>query len=68
MNPGRAAILAVTLLTIIYTLPQVGFQGVLSPAKLQQASDNGTALVTVAQVLGGSFWAKAMARCTSPCP
>ena len=61
MNPGRAAILAVALLTIIYTLSQVGFQGVLSPAKLQQASDNGTALVTVAQVLGGGFWAKAMA-------
>jgi amino acid transporter len=61
VNPGRAAILAVALLTIIYTLSQVGFQGVLSPAKLQQASDNGTALVTVAHVLGGGFWAKAMA-------
>ncbi len=60
-NPGRAAIIAVALLTIIYTLSQVGFQGVLSPAKLQQASDNGTALVTAAQVIGGGFWAKAMA-------
>src|SRR5882672_5017416 len=29
-NPGKAAILAVGLLTIIYTLSQVGFQGVLS--------------------------------------
>jgi len=61
VNPGRAAILAVALLAIIYTLAQVGFQGVLSPAKLQAASNNGTALVTVAGVLGGGFWAKAMA-------
>jgi amino acid transporter len=61
VNPGRAAILAVALLTIIYTLSQLGFQGVLSPAKLAQADQNGTALVTVAQVLGGGFWAKAMA-------
>jgi amino acid transporter len=61
VNPGRAAILAVALLAIIYTLAQVGFQGVLSPAKLAAASANGTALVSVAGVLGGSFWAKAMA-------
>jgi amino acid transporter len=61
VNPGRAAILAVALLTVIYTLSQVGFQGVLSPAKLSEADANGTALVAVAQVLGGSFWAKAMA-------
>ena len=61
VNPGRAAILAVALLAIIYTLSQVGFQGVLSPAKLQQASNNGTALVAAAQVIGGGFWAKAMA-------
>src|SRR6266567_5735460 len=37
-NPGRAAILAVALLAIIYTLAQVGFQGVVSPAKLQANS------------------------------
>jgi amino acid transporter len=61
VNPGRAAILAVGLLAIIYTLSQVGFQGVLSPAKLAAAAQNGTALVTVANVLGGGFWAKAMA-------
>ena len=61
VNPGRAAILAVALLAIIYTLAQVGFQGVLSPAKLQAAAANGTALVSVAQALGGGFWAKAMA-------
>jgi len=61
VNPGRAAIVAVALLAIIYTLSQVGFQGVLSPAKLQEAANNGTALVTAAQVIGGGFWAKAMA-------
>jgi amino acid transporter len=61
VNPGRAAIMAVALLAIIYTLAQVGFQGVVSPAKLQKASDNGTALVYVANALGGGFWAKAMA-------
>jgi amino acid transporter len=60
-NPGRAAILAVALLAIIYTLAQVGFQGVVSPAKLQTASGNGTALVYVANALGGGGWAKAMA-------
>jgi amino acid transporter len=61
VNPGRAAILAVALLAIIYTLAQVGFQGVVSAAKLQAASANGTALVYVANALGGGFWAKAMA-------
>jgi len=60
-NPGKAAILAVGLLAIIYTVSQLGFQGVISPSKLQAASANGTALVTVAQALGGGFWAKAMA-------
>ena len=59
INPGRAAILAVALLAIIYTLAQVGLQGVVSPARLQAHS--ATALVYIAQVLGGSGWAKAMA-------
>jgi amino acid transporter len=58
-NPGRAAIMAVGLLAIIYTLAQVGLQGVVSPAKLQAHS--ASALVYVAQVLGGGFWAKMMA-------
>jgi amino acid transporter len=61
VNPGRAAILAVALLAIIYTLAQVGFQGVISPARLQAAAANGTALVMIAKVLGGGFWAKMMA-------
>ncbi len=60
-NPGKAAILAVGLLAIIYTVSQLGFQGVISPTKLQAAAANGTALVAVAQALGGGFWAKAMA-------
>ena len=59
VNPGRAAIIAVALLTVIYTLAQVGFQGVVSPAKLQ--ANSASALVYVAQALGGGFWAKAMA-------
>ena len=61
VNPGRAAMWAVALLAVIYTLAQVGFQGVLSPAKLAAASENGTALVAVADALGGGFWAKVMA-------
>jgi amino acid transporter len=50
-NPGKAAILAVGFLTVIYTLAQVGLQGVVSPAKLQAHS--ASALVYVAQALGG---------------
>jgi amino acid transporter len=60
MNPGRAAILAVALLTIIYTLSVMGLQGAVSPARLQAHSTS--ALVYVAQALGGSGgWAKVMA-------
>jgi amino acid transporter len=58
-NPGRAAMMAVGLLAIIYTLAQVGLQGVVSPARLQAHS--AAALVYVAQALGGGFWAKMMA-------
>ena len=59
VNPGRAAIFAVIGLIIIYTLAQVGLQGVTSMKNLQANSDN--ALVYVAQVLGGGGWAKVMA-------
>jgi amino acid transporter len=59
VNPGRAAIIAVALLAVIYTLAQVGLQGVVSPAKLQ--ANSASALVYVAQALGGGFWAKMMA-------
>jgi amino acid transporter len=35
INPGRAALLAVCFLAVIYTLAIVGLQGVVSPEKLQ---------------------------------
>jgi len=59
INPGRAAVVAVALLAVIYTLAQVGLQGVTSAKNLQANSDD--ALVYVAQVLGGAGWAKVMA-------
>jgi amino acid transporter len=59
INPGRAAVIAVALLAVIYTLAQVGLQGVTSAKNLQNNSDD--ALVYVAQVLGGSGWSKVMA-------
>ncbi len=59
LNPGRAVVLAVTLLTITYGLAQIGLQGIVSPARLQANSTS--ALVYVAQALGGPGWAKVMA-------
>jgi amino acid transporter len=59
VNPGRAAIIAVALLAVIYTLAQIGLQGVVSPKLLQKNQAN--ALVYVAQAVGGGFWAKMMA-------
>jgi amino acid transporter len=59
VNPGRAAVLAVLFLAIMFTIPEVGLQGVVSPAKLQANSSD--ALVYVAQVMGGGGWAKVMA-------
>jgi len=58
VNPGRAAMIAVALLAVIYTLSQVGFQGVESAKKLAASS---SPMVDAAGVIGGSFWAKAMA-------
>ena len=60
-NPGRAVLIAVALLAVIYTLAQVGLQGVISPKDLASANDSGTALVSVAAALGGSGWSKVMA-------
>jgi amino acid transporter len=57
--PGRAAVIAVALLAVIYTLVQVGLQGVVSPAKLQ--ANGGSALVYIAQVMGGTTLARTMA-------
>src|SRR6202044_450893 len=59
VNPGKAAVFAVALLVIMYALPQVGLQGVVSPAKLQGNSSD--ILVYIAQILGGRIWAKIMA-------
>jgi amino acid transporter len=59
VNPGKAAMMAVAFMAVIYTLAQVGLQGVVSPAKLQANSTD--ALVYVAQALGGGGWAKVMA-------
>ena len=58
-NPGKAAMMAVAFLAVVYTVAQVGLQGVVSPAKLQANSTD--AIVYVAQALGGSSWAKVMA-------
>ncbi len=60
-NPGRAAVMAVLLLAVIYILSQLGLQGAISPGKLATAGQNGIALTSVAQALGGSGWAKVMA-------
>jgi amino acid transporter len=51
--------MAVALLAVIYTLAQVGLQGVVSSKNL--AANSSDALVYVAQALGGSGWAKVMA-------
>jgi amino acid transporter len=59
VNPGRAAMIAVALLAILYTLAQVGLQGVVSAKNLQ--NNSASALVYVAQALGGGGWAKVMA-------
>jgi len=58
-NPGRAAVIAVALLIVIYTFSQVGLQGVVSPAKLQ--ANSSSVLVYIAQALGGGGGAKVMA-------
>jgi amino acid transporter len=58
-NPGTAAIYAVALLTVLYTLAQVGLQGVVSPARLQ--ANASTAMVYAAAALGGTGWARLMA-------
>jgi amino acid transporter len=59
VNPGRAAMIAVALLAVIYTFSTVGLQGAVSPAKLQ--ANSSSVLVYIAQSLGGGAWAKVMA-------
>jgi amino acid transporter len=58
-NPGRAAVLAVVFLAIIYTFTTIGLQGAVPAGKLQANSTS--ALVYIAGSLGGSGWAKVMA-------
>ena len=58
-NPGKAVLIAVALLAVIYTLATVGLQGVVSPDKLQ--ANAASALVYIAQALGGGGWGKVMA-------
>ena len=59
VNPGRAAILAVAILTVLYVLAFTGLQGVVSPAELQAHSAD--ALVFVAQAIAGDAGGKVMA-------
>jgi len=58
-NPGRAALMTVTFLTILFTLAQADLQGVVSPARLHAHS--ASALVYVAGVIGGQVGARLMA-------
>jgi amino acid transporter len=51
--------MAVALLAVIYTVSEMGLQGVVSPAKLQ--ANAAAPLVYIAQSLGGGGWAKVMA-------
>jgi amino acid transporter len=60
-NPGRAVLIAVALLAVIYTLAQVGLQGVISPKDMASAASSGSPLISVAAALGGSGWSKVMA-------
>jgi amino acid transporter len=59
VNPGKAAVYAVALLTVIYCFSQFSLQGVVSQAKLQ--ANTSTAMVYVASTMGGTGWAKVMA-------
>jgi amino acid transporter len=60
-NPGRAAVIAVALLAVIFIIAQVGLQGVVTPDKLQSTAASASPLTYVAQALGGAAWAKVMA-------
>ena len=61
VNPGRAAMMAVIALAIIFTFVTVGLQGVISANKLTIAGNNEVALITVARAIGGAGWEKVMA-------
>jgi amino acid transporter len=59
VNPGKAAVWAVAILTVIFCLIYLGLSGLVSPAKLQANSTS--ALVYVIQSQFGGNWAKVMA-------
>jgi len=59
VNPGKAAVYAVALLAVIYIVGYCGLQGVVRPAQLQ--ANASTAMVYVANAMGGAGWAKVMA-------
>jgi amino acid transporter len=59
VNPGRAAILAVVILTGLYVLAITGLQGTVSPARLQARGSD--ALVYAAQAIAGPGWGRVMA-------
>jgi amino acid transporter len=59
VNPGRAAIIAVTVAAVIFILAQIGLQGVVSPSKLQ--ANSSSVLGYLGQVLGGNAGGKALA-------
>jgi len=59
LNPGRAAILAVVILTLLYVLVITGLQGAVSPARLHSHAT--IALTYTAQAIGGPGGAKVMA-------
>jgi amino acid transporter len=59
VNPGRAAIIAVAILIVIYALAAMGLQGAVPGRQLQRHSTS--ALVYTATAIGGSSWGKVMA-------
>lgn len=58
-NPGRAAIMAVAFLAVLFVLCQISLQGAVLPAQLQANAPS--ALVYTATAIGGGTWAKVMA-------
>src|SRR6185437_7156291 len=59
LRAGRAAIIAVAILTVIYLLAAMGLQGAVSQKRLEQHDTS--ALVYAATAIGGSGWGKVMA-------
>ena len=58
-NPGRAAVWAAGILAVMYTLAQVGLQGMVRPGQLQAHA--ASALVYTAQAIGGPPGGRVMA-------